>query len=125
LDGRAHLPSGIRLWEGDSVGHWDGDTLVVDTTNNNGRSWFEQTGNFMSDTAHQIERFAMVDSNTINYQVTISDPKVLTRPFTMAFPLKRAAAGNFELLEYACHEGNEDFEHMKAVQDAGGGRPKR
>lgn len=125
LDGRPHLPSGIRLWEGDSVGHWEGDTLVVDTTNNNGRSWLEQTGNFMSDAAHQIERFAMTDSNTIDYQVTIIDPKLLTRPFTMAFPLARVATGNFQLLEYACHEGNQDLPHMKAVQDAGGGRPKR
>lgn len=125
LDGRPHLLSGIRLWQGESVGHWEGDLLVVDTTNNNGKSWLEQTGNFLSDAAHQIERFTMVDSNTINYEVTISDSKVLTRPFTMTFPLARIGEEDFEILEYACHEGNQDLPRMKAVQEAGGGRPNR
>jgi hypothetical protein len=125
LDGRPHLPSGIRLWQGDSVGQWEGDTLVVETTNNNGATWLEQTGNFVSDAARQLERFTMIDADTISYQVTITDPKALTRPFTMGFPIVRIGDGNFQLLEYACLEGNLDLPHLKAVQDAGGGRPKR
>src|SRR4051812_16502900 len=84
-----HLPNAIRPWEGDSIAHWDGDALVVDTTNSNGKLWFELSGNFMSDAAHQVERFTMVDANKIDYRVTIEDPKVLTRPFTMAFPIVR------------------------------------
>jgi hypothetical protein len=125
LDGRSHLSPGVRLWEGDSVGHWEGDTLVVDTTNNNGSSWLGQTGDFVSDAAHHVERFTMTALNTINYQVTITDPKVLARPFTMAFPLARVGGADYQLLEYACHEENLDLPHIKAVQEIGGGRPKR
>jgi hypothetical protein len=125
LDGRPHIPSRIRLWQGDSVGHWEGDTLVVDTTNNNGKTWLEQTGNFTSDQVHQIERFSMKDTKTIEYEVTISDPKVLTRPFTIMFPLVRVAENDFELLEYGCQEGLVGLQHLRAVQEAAGGRPKR
>ena len=68
-----HLPSNIRQWQGDSIAHWEGDTLVVDTTNNNGKTWFELSGNFVSDAQHQVERFTMKDANTIDYRVTIED----------------------------------------------------
>jgi hypothetical protein len=125
VDGRSHLSPGIRLWEGDSLGHWEGDTLVVDTTNNNGSSWLGQTGDFVSDSAHQVERFTMTERNRIDYQVTITDPKVLTRPFTMAFPLARIDTAGYQLLEYACQEENLDLPHIKAVQEIRGGRPKR
>src|SRR4029450_10663993 len=94
-DGRRHLTPAIRKWEGDSVGHWDGDSLVVDTTNNNGKTWFELSGNFMSNAAHQVERLTMSDSNTIKYEVRIEDPKVFTRPFTIAFPLTRTDPGEY------------------------------
>lgn len=120
-DNRKHLPPAIRLWEGDSIGRWAGNTLVIDTTNNSGKTWFDLSGNFVSDAVHQLERMTLVDPNTIDYAVTITDPKVFTRPWTMALSWRRAQQqqGFSEILEQACHEGNRDLEHMKAVQEKG------
>ena len=79
-DGRPHIPASIKLFQGDSVGHWEGDTLVVDTTNLSDRTWFDTVGNFHSDAEHVVERFTPVDSNTVKYEATVEDPKVLTKP---------------------------------------------
>ena len=119
LNTTKHAPGAIRLWEGDSIGRWEGDTLVVDTTNNNGKTWFELSGNFTSDAAHQIERFKMTDANTIQYEVRIEDSKVFTRPFTIAFSLMRTDPGEYGVLQEACHEDNQDLAHLKAVHEAG------
>jgi hypothetical protein len=109
---RPHLGPDIRLWQGDSRGRWDGNTLVVDVTNQNARAWFDQAGNFYTDGAHMVERFTLIDPNTIHYQVTIDDPNVYTRPWTMAFPLRRNTERGFRLLEEACHEGERNTQPL-------------
>jgi hypothetical protein len=118
---REHLPEGIRLWNGDPIGRWEGDTLVVDNTNFNGKTRMALGGDFYSATAHIVERFTMVDSNTIKWTMTIDDPKVFTRPWTMtsAAPMTRQrapGAGVFDA-EDTCHEGNIDLAHLKNVYD--------
>ena len=86
-DGRKHIPADIKLFEGDSVGHWEGDTLVVDTTNLNDRTWYDTVGDFHSDVEHVVERFTPVDTNTIKYEATVDDTKTLTKPFKIAMDL--------------------------------------
>jgi len=99
LEKRAHVPASVRLWEGDSVGRWEGQTLVVDTTN------FSARGNFMgsSDRLHLVERFTRVSPERLDYQITIDDPTTWTKPWTALIRLKRSSE---RLFEYACHEGN-------------------
>jgi hypothetical protein len=104
LDGRPHLSTAVKLWNGDSRGRWEGNTLVVDVTNFNGKAWFDWL-TFHSDALHVIERFTIVDGNTIDYEATLEDPKVFTKPWKVAFSFDRAAAA-YRLFEYACHEGN-------------------
>jgi hypothetical protein len=115
LDGRAHLPDAMRLWQGDSVGRWEGDTLVVETTNLNGKAWLNEVGEILTSAASVVERFTPVHADRIDYQATVSDPLAYTRPWTIAFPLDRQDG---ELLEVACHEDNQDLQHMKDVRDA-------
>jgi hypothetical protein len=105
-DGRRHAPPAIRSYMGDSVGRWDGATLVVDTTNFNGKTGIGANGRaiYHSDALHVVERFTRTDANTIQYEAVIDDPKTWTRPFTIAFPLKRDMG--YGMFEYACHEGN-------------------
>ena len=99
LDGRPHLPGNVRQWMGDSLGHWEGDTLVVDTTNLTDKTGFRGS----TENLHVIERFARVDANTILYRFTIDDPSTFTRQWRGEYPFL-AAAG--PIYEYACHEGN-------------------
>ena len=94
---------------GHSVGRWDGDTLVVDVTNFNGKNWFDRAGNFHSDALHLVERFTLMTPDVIGYEVTIEDPKVFTRPWKIAMPLYRRMEPNMELLEYRCIEFVEEF----------------
>ena len=115
LHRREHLPSTIRLWQGDSIGHWEGDTLVVDTTNLNGKEWLNEAGEVISYAAHVIERFTMAGPDTINYQATVIDPVTYTRPWTIAFPIRRNIT---MLFEGACHEEDHDLPHLKAIKDA-------
>ncbi len=117
-DGRPHIPASIKLFQGDSVGHWEGDTLVVDTTNLNDRTWYDTVGNFHSDVEHVVERFTPVDTTTINYEATVDDTKVLTKPFKIAFELDKNADPKYEQMEFACIEGNEDVTHY--TKDKGG-----
>jgi hypothetical protein len=109
LDGSPHVGGGITLWMGDSRGRWDGNTLVVDVTNFTDRTWFDVVGTFHSDALHVVERYTFVDTATIHYEATITDPKVFTRPWTIAFPLIRNTQRGFERLEMACHEGERSF----------------
>ena len=109
---RPHVGSQIDLWMGDSRGRWEGDTLVVDVTNHNGKTWFDQAGNFHSPAARMAERFTLVDQDTINYRVTIDDARVYTRPWTMAFPLRRNKEKGLRLLEEACHEGERNTDPL-------------
>jgi streptogramin lyase len=117
LDGRAHLPDTIRLWQGDSLGRWDGDTLVVETANLNGKAWLNEVGDVISHAATVIERFTPVSADRIQYEATVNDPVVFTRPWTIAMPLKRDPKG--ELLEVACLEDNQDLLHLKDVKERG------
>lgn len=114
MDGRLPLGSDVKLWQGHSVGRWEGNTLVVTTTNLNGKTWFDLAGNFASDAARVVERRTLIDANTIHYQATIDDPKVFTRPWTMAYPHLREMTKDFRILEEACHEGDRDWEHIRS-----------
>jgi len=99
LDGRSHPPQSVRLWMGDSVGHWEGQTLVVDTTN-----FTENTSFHGSDTnLRLIERFTRADPKTIVYEFTIDDPTAFTKPWSARLPL---VPSDGPIYEYACHEGN-------------------
>jgi len=101
-DGRPHVPSQIRTWLGDSRGHWEGDTLVVETTNfHPGRIW-RQGRNATAD-MHLVERFTRVDRDTISYEITVEDPATWTRPWTAEIPWPRIEP---PLFEFACHEQN-------------------
>jgi hypothetical protein len=94
---------------GHSVGRWEGDTLVVDVTNFNGKNWFDRAGNFHSDALHLVERFTLITPDAIRYEVTIEDPKVFTRPWKISMPLYRRLEPKMELLEYRCIEFVEEF----------------
>ena len=99
LDGKPHAPAAIRLWLGDARGRWEGHALVVDTTNFTDKTAFRGAdGNL-----HLVERFTRVDAQTLLYEVTVEDPTVFTRPWTLRLPMTRA---DVRIYEYACHEGN-------------------
>jgi hypothetical protein len=94
-----HLPAAIRLWLGDSIGRWDGDTLVVDTTNFTDKTRFRQSG----DGLHVTERFTPESASTIRYDFTVDDPATYTRPWSGRLWIKRTTA---RMYEFACHEAN-------------------
>jgi hypothetical protein len=114
LDGRPHLKN-YWSWAGDSRGRWEGDTLVVDVTGFNGKTWLDQDGNFVDQNEHVTERFTMAGPDTITYEATIDDPTVYSRPWTMRVPLKRQAKGT-ELIEYDCIEGERDEVHYPGAK---------
>jgi hypothetical protein len=99
MDGRPHLPGQVRQWVGDSRGRWQGDTLVVETTNFLGETAFPNSGPNL----HLTERFSRADADTLLYEFTVSDPSTWTKPWTVQVPMRRS---NEPLYEYACHEGN-------------------
>lgn len=101
---------GVQTWMGDSRGWWEDDTLVIETTGLNGRQWLDNQGNFYSDQVHIVERLAFVDENTLLWEARLEDPTVYTQPWTMSFPIHRNTTPGYELLEFACHEGNQSIE---------------
>ena len=105
--GEPHVGSAITLWQGNSRGRWDGNTLVVDVTNMNGLTWFDNAGNFYSDALHVVERFTLIDRDAIHYEARLEDPQAYTRPWTMVTALVRNREPGFEIWEQACHEGNQ------------------
>ncbi len=110
LDGRPHLSSGVRQWLGDSRGRWEGDTLVVDTTNFTEKASFSGALSGRGgggETFHLVERFTRLDADTLLYEFTVEDPTWWTRAWTVALPMKRTDG---PLFEYACHEGNYGME---------------
>ena len=102
-DGTSHPEGHIDWWMGDSRGHWEDDTLVVDVIHFNGRTWFDQVGNFHSDALHLVERYSFLDADTIRYEVTVEDPNVFTRPWEMSLLFYRHKEENFRLLESECY----------------------
>ena len=111
-----HLPDANRLWEGDSIGHWEGDTLVIDTTNLNGKPWLELYGDFIGPNAHVVERLTMRNANTIDYRAVINDLETFTRPWSISFSYFRGTNVT-ELYEQNCHETNVDLEHMRILYE--------
>jgi hypothetical protein len=105
LSGRPHISSSIRRWMGDSVGHWDGDTLVVDTTNFTDKTHFRGSDQKL----HLIERFKLMNANTIHYRFTVDDPTAFVKSWTGEIIMSRAPG---PLYEYACHEGNYSLADM-------------
>jgi hypothetical protein len=100
LDGRPHLPTSVRRYLGDSVGHWEGNTLVVDTTNFTDKTNFRGAG----DRLHLVEKFSRPDADTLLYEFTVDDPSSFSKAWSGVLPMKRT---DEQLYEYACHEGNE------------------
>jgi hypothetical protein len=114
-DHAAHVDSRVRSWGGDSRGHWEGSTLVVETTNFNDRGWIATGGNAqalrgvpVSEQLRTVERFTRLDRDTLQYEITIEDPVNYTAPWKIAYPLTRDA--EYRMFEYACHEGNQAVE---------------
>ena len=97
--GGQHLSPDVRQWLGDSIGRWEGDTLVVDTTNFNAQTQFKGS----SENLHVVERFKPIDGNTFLYRATVEDPSVFSKPWVIEYPFQRARG---PLYEDACHEGN-------------------
>ena len=100
-------PTGIEFWMGDSRGRWEGDTLVVTVKDHNDNTWFDMSGNFHSEAMQLVERYTMVDADTIQYEVTITDPKVFTRPWKISMPLFRQKNMD-RILEYQCQAEAEE-----------------
>jgi hypothetical protein len=126
LDGRSRPAPSATFWMGVPRGRWEGDTLVVETTNVNGKMWLDSVGNFYGRNARVIERFRRVAADTLDYEVTIEDPDVFTRPWTLNYPLERAGTGRpggpsdpyeRESWEHACHEGN--AHHIEGGKELG------
>lgn len=96
-------------WMGHNVGRWEGETLVVDVTNQVADTWFDRAGNFHSEQLHVVERYTPVSPDRLDYEVTIDDPKVFTRPWKISMPLYRRAEKNAQLMEYKCVEFVEEL----------------
>ena len=110
-NGTPHPKGPIEWWMGDSRGHWEGDTLVVDNVHFNDQTWFDHAGNFHSEDLHVVERFTLNSDDTITYAATVTDPKVLTKPWTTGALLRRPP--NTRVEEYECIENNQDAPHMQ------------
>ena len=116
LDGRPHVGQSIHEYLGDARGHWDGNTLVVETTNFTDRTHFGYNNRYNSEKFRLVERFTPVAPNRIQWEVTFNDPDTWTRPWTFAMPLTRDDSQ--QIFEYACHEGNLGLEHILSAARA-------
>lgn len=112
MNTRPRMAQSVRLWLGDARGRWEGNTLVVQTTNHSGRVFLDRRGTFYTETAMVTERFTMLDLNTIAYSATVDDPLVYTRPFTIAFMMMRQTTPGFEIWEDACFEGEANVKEL-------------
>jgi hypothetical protein len=113
LDGRPHLTKNIGLYMGDSRGRWEGNTLIVDTTNRVDGGWLDMSGSFHSDALYVVERYTLVGPDRIEYEATITDPKVFLRPWKIASFFDKQSA-EYEIYEFACTEGNKAVENLMA-----------
>ena len=114
---KPHIGDGLDWWMGDSRGHWEGDTLVVDVRSFNDRTWFDRSGNFHSNALRVVERYSLIDADHINYEATIEDPNVFTRPWTMSMPLYRRIDNNVQLLEYECYAFDDYVDRRPSLHD--------
>ena len=114
-------PKNYWAWDGDSRGRWEGDTLVVDVSNFNGRTWLDMAANFVDENEHVVERFTLVDADTILYEATVTDPTVFVKPVQMRFTLKRVPPEQ-QILEYSCLEGERSLQHYT---EEDGGKKRR
>lgn len=112
LDGRPHLPSDMKLWMGDSRGHWEGTTLVIDVTNSNDQTWLDQVGAVHGGNMHVIERWTVVSPTQLDYEATIDEPGVFTQPWKIAMNYGRNRDATYEQMESAVWEGNRAVEFM-------------
>jgi hypothetical protein len=106
-------PPPVDSWMGQSVGRWEGDTLVVDVKGFNDQSWFDRAGNFHSDALHVVERYTRTSPDIMQYEATIEDPNVFTRPWKMSMPLYRRQEKNAQLLDFKCVEFVEELIYGK------------
>ena len=111
LDGRDHISEDIKLFMGDGVGHWEGDTLVIETTNNNAITWLDNNGDRHSDAMMVVERFAPINQDAWSYEATFTDEKAYTTTWKITAPMRRGNNPDAEILEFACVEGNTDNLH--------------
>jgi hypothetical protein len=102
-------PAPIDSWMGQSVGHWEGDTLVVDVTGMNDQTWFDRAGDFHSDALHVVERYTLHGADTLMYEATIEDKNVFTRPWKISMPIYRRLEKNVQLMEFKCVEFVEEL----------------
>ncbi len=123
MDGRPHVPAGIHLWLGDSRGHWEGDTLVIDTTNLRDKVGYQGGAEILhpSESMHLVERFTRLDPDTLLYEFTLTDPLMYTKPWTVQIPSVKTDGPIFE---YACHEGNYGMVGMLSSARAAEKAPK-
>ena len=123
LDNRPRPSADTRMWMGSARGHFEGDTLVIETTNLNGKMWLDSAGNFIGPNAKVSERIRLVSATQLDYSATIDDPETFTRPFTLNAPQRRQRAADekdpyaAESWEHACHEGN--GEHEQQIKQLG------
>jgi len=117
-DGRPHLASAIHQYLGDAKGHWEGDELVVETTNFTDKTSISENGNGLrhSEALHLVERLTRLDRETLEYRLTIDDPRTYTRPWTMSLFL--TSPRGYELLPYDCHEGNHGLPNILSAERA-------
>ena len=131
LDGRPHAGANIKLWMGDSRGHWEDNTLVVDVANNNSKGRLSRAGDFASDKVHIVEHFKFLDADHLRYEAVFDDPSVYTRKWTFGFDLKRGIFGGpnnqdqstYEQWEEACYEGSHDID--KWLFSSNGSNPEQ
>ena len=102
-------PAPVDSWMGQSVGHWEGETLVIDVTGFNDQTWFDRAGNFHSDKVHVVERYTRISPDVISYEATIEDPEVFTRPWKMSMSLYRRRETDAQLLDFKCVEFVEEL----------------
>ncbi len=109
--------AGSDTWMGTSNGRWEGDTLVIDVTGLNGLAWFDRSGNYASDRLHVVERFTMIDADHLNYEATMEDASVFTRPWKISVPLYRRIEKNAQLYDFKCVEFAEDLIYNQYVKN--------
>jgi len=110
-----HL-DGIDFWQGDSLGHWDADTLVVDVADFNDQTWLDKAGDYHSDALHVVERYTRTGPNTLRYEATVEDPKTFSMPWKIRVELSRNTQPNARLMEYECHYLKELAETKKEAK---------